>query len=120
MASQIPSDRIPPTTAAYVVASAIVAGVTGYFIGQGASLGLFSSSSSSKKKKKTTAIEPPRTPRDNDGDASDEEEDDDESEEDSDDGDGGELASFNDSTEEVKLVLVVRTDLGMTKGRCPF
>lgn len=32
-------------------------------------------------------------------------------------GDGGELANFDASNEEVKLVLVVRTDLGMTKGK---
>jgi len=36
--------------------------------------------------------------------------------EDSDSQDDGELKDFNDLNEEYKLVLVVRTDLGMTKG----
>ncbi|BDD58285.1 hypothetical protein MPDQ_002579 [Monascus purpureus] len=104
----------PPTTTACVIATAIVAGVTGYFIGQGASLGLFSSSSSSSEQKHAA---PKITPHD--GDASDEEEEEyDESESESEsDADGGELASFKDNSEEVKLVLVVRTDLGMTKGK---
>lgn len=106
--------NLPPTTAACVIATAIVAGVTGYFIGQGASLGLFSSSSSSSKQNKHAA--PKITPHD--GDASDEEEEeyDESGSESESDADGGELASFKDNSEEVKLVLVVRTDLGMTKG----
>lgn len=107
--------NLPPTTAACVIATAIVAGVTGYFIGQGASLGLFSSSSSSSKQNKHAA--PKITPHD--GDASDEEEEeyDESGSESESDADGGELASFKDNSEEVKLVLVVRTDLGMTKGK---
>ena len=48
-----------------------------------------------------------------DEEASDEESD---SEEEEEEGDGSELAAFKDNKDEVKLVLVVRTDLGMTKG----
>ncbi|PKX92730.1 aminoacyl-tRNA hydrolase PTH2 [Aspergillus novofumigatus IBT 16806] len=86
-------DRVPPSTTAYVIATAILAGITGYFIGQGASLGLFSS-----------AKEKEGWPNNYEDDSEEE-------------GDGGELANFDDSNEEVKLVLVVRTDLGMTKGK---
>ncbi|TPR03923.1 BRCA1-associated protein 2 family protein [Aspergillus niger] len=74
-------DRTPPSTAAYVVATAILAGITGYFIGQGSTLGLFSN-----KEKEGWP-------------------------------NSYNLANFDSSNEEVKLVLVVRTDLGMTKGK---
>ena len=115
-----PVDRPPPTTAAIVIATAILAGVAGFFIGQGASLGLFSSSSSSPSR---SASSKPRkswpnsydvkihadSSDDGGGDAeADSEEDEDE--------DGGPLATFEGNTDEVKLVLVVRTDLGMGKG----
>lgn len=98
-----------PTTASYVFATAIIAGVIGYFAGQGASLGLFSSApatsgrSTSKRATKETAIK----------DELDSEEDEDSEEE----GDGTELATFEGNNDEVKLVLVVRTDLGMGKGK---
>lgn len=114
MAASVPLDRLPPTTASYVIATAIVAGVTGFFIGQGAALGLFSSSSSAKSK--------PRKSWPNSYDvkihrgSSDEEEEEDVEEEDSEEEDRGELATFEGNTDEVKLVLVVRTDLGMGKG----
>ncbi|KAJ5155181.1 hypothetical protein N7492_007984 [Penicillium capsulatum] len=99
MAAPVPLDRIPPTTTAYVIATAIVAGVTGYFIGQGASLGLF--------KEKAGLAERLRYDEADSEDESDEEEE----------GTGEELVDFKDNVEEVKLVLVVRTDLGMTKGK---
>ncbi|KAL2821896.1 peptidyl-tRNA hydrolase PTH2-domain-containing protein [Aspergillus granulosus] len=104
-------DRIPPSTTTYVVATAIIAGITGYFIGQGASLGLFSL----KEKGGWPNGYNVKVHRG----SSDEEDDDDDEEEDYSDeeGDGGELANFEGNTEEVKLVLVVRTDLGMTKGK---
>ena len=109
MAAPVPLDRVPPTTAAYVVATAIIAGVTGYFIGQGASLGLF------HEKKSWPNNYDVKVHRD----SSDEEEE--ESEDESEDeGNGEELAKFKDNTEEVKLVLVIRTDLGMTKGMWKF
>ncbi|KAG0156306.1 hypothetical protein PDIDSM_3483 [Penicillium digitatum] len=92
MAAPVPLDRIPPTTAAYVIATAIIAGVTGYFIGQGSSINLF------KEKE--------GWPNSYDREETDEE----------DEGNGEELSSFKDNNEEVKLVLVVRMDLGMTKG----
>ncbi|KAG2414844.1 peptidyl-tRNA hydrolase 2 [Aspergillus terreus] len=102
-------DRVPSTTA-YVVATAIIAGVTGYFLGQGSSLGLFSV----KEKEGWPNSYNVKVHRD----SSDEEFDDEEEESDSEDeGDGGELANFDNNNEEVKLVLVVRTDLGMTKGK---
>ncbi|KAJ5661838.1 peptidyl-tRNA hydrolase 2 [Penicillium maclennaniae] len=109
MAAPVPLDRIPPTTTAYVIATAIVAGVAGYFIGQGKSLGLF------KEKQGWPNGYDVKVHKD-----SSDEEGDSESEEMSDvedDGNGEELASFKDNTDEVKLVLVVRTDLGMTKGK---
>ncbi|CRG92272.1 peptidyl-tRNA hydrolase, PTH2 family [Talaromyces islandicus] len=92
-------DRVPPTTASYILATAILAGVTGYFIGQGSSLGIFRSAQNV----------------DEESDLEDEEEgeDDDEEEED----DTAELATFDGNHDEVKLVLVVRTDLGMGKGK---
>lgn len=106
-------DRLPPSTTAYVVATAILAGVTGYFIGQGSSLGLFST----KEKEGWPNSYNVKVHRDSSDEEGDDEDEDDEEEEDSEEeGDGGELASFENNNEEVKLVLVVRTDLGMTKG----
>jgi PTH2 family peptidyl-tRNA hydrolase len=102
-------DRIPPSTTAYVIATAILAGITGYFIGQGASLGLFSSAKEKEGWPNSYNVKVPQHS------SSDEDEDyEDDSEEE---GDGGELANFDNNNEEVKLVLVVRTDLGMTKGK---
>lgn len=103
MAAPVISDHIPPSTASYVFATAIIAGVIGYFAGQGASLGLFSFSSTNKRQAIKAADED--TEEDSDLD-------DDEAEED----DGAELATFEGNHDEVKLVLVVRTDLGMGKG----
>jgi hypothetical protein len=100
-------DRMPPSTTTYVVATAIIAGITGYFIGQGASLGLFSKEKEGWPNSYNVKIHRG---------SSDEEDDDDEEEDSEEEGDGGELADFEGNTEEVKLVLVVRTDLGMTKG----
>ncbi|KAL2862895.1 aminoacyl-tRNA hydrolase PTH2 [Aspergillus lucknowensis] len=101
-------DRLPPSTTTYVVATAIIAGITGYFIGQGASLGLFSS----REKEGWPNSYNVKVHR-----GSSDEEDESGEDESEDEGDGGELASFESNTEEVKLVLVVRTDLGMTKGK---
>lgn len=109
MSASTQLDRLPPSTAAYVIAAALLAGVTGYFIGQGSSLGFFKT----KERKSWPNSYDVKVHRD----SSDEEASDEESEYDSEDeGDGGELATFKDNTDEVKLVLVVRTDLGMTKG----
>lgn len=108
MSTSTQLDRLPPTTTAYVIATAILAGVTGYFIGQGASLGLLSSS----EHKSWPNSYDVRVHRD----SSDEDEDEEDETDSENEGDGGELASFKDNVDEVKLVLVVRTDLGMTKG----
>jgi hypothetical protein len=89
-------DHPPPTTASIAIACALVAGVTGYFLGQGKSLGLFGGS-------------PISTPRQTGKAASDEDESSDEE-------GASELSEFPGHGEECKLVLVVRTDLGMTKG----
>lgn len=97
-----------PSTANIAVACAILAGVTGYFLGTAKSLGLFGGS--------PISAPPPRKS----GKAQESE---DESTDDGDDDDDEEVtatapAEFPGHTEECKMVLVVRTDLGMTKGMC--
>ncbi|EFW19230.1 hypothetical protein D8B26_007486 [Coccidioides posadasii str. Silveira] len=101
--SMSPMERPPPTTTAIVIATAILAGVAGYFIGQGASIGLFGSAPVLHRR--APAVK----------DVSEDEENDEEELESED--EGGELATFEGNAEEVKLVLVVRTDLGMGKGK---
>lgn len=99
------ADRPTPSTTAVAIASALVAGVIGFFIGQGSSLGLFESGGSPSTARKSW-------PNSYDvkvhADSSDEEGSEEEL--------VGDLSDFSDNTEEVKLVLVVRTDLGMGKG----
>ena len=90
----------PPSTANIAVASAIVAGVTGYMLGQAKSLGLFGGSPISQPSQGSMEK------------ASDSEED-----ESSNEDDDNAPAAFPGHGEECKMVLVVRTDLGMTKGR---
>ena len=118
-----PVDRIPPSTAAIAIATAIIAALGGYFIGQGASLGIFSGKTSSGKKSWPNSYDVTVHP-----DSSDEElmeslkGGQQENEEGSVEDEGelvesGKLASFEGNKEECKLVLVVRTDLGMGKGR---
>lgn len=107
MSSTFPNTTIAtPTTASYIIATAIVAGVTGYFIGQGSSLGIFGTdvSPSSKKHGSIAAGKEIGGDSESESDGSDEEDQE------------GVLATFEGNTEEVKLVLVVRTDLGMGKG----
>ena len=130
----LPVDRTPPTTAAFVIATAILAGLAGYFIGQGASIGVFgpspaqSGSRKGKKKQEDVKTLLRKEKRDakvkieegeeekgedySDGDEFLDSDSEDEDEEEK----GGELATFEGNKEEVKLVLVVRTDLGMSKG----
>ncbi|QIW97204.1 hypothetical protein AMS68_002722 [Peltaster fructicola] len=95
-------DQGPPSAAAAAIGTAIICGVTGYFIGQGASLGFFG-----------RARTRPDHAAEDSSDLEEEEEDD----EDEDVQDLGELKTFTGSNEECKLVLVVRTDLGMGKGK---
>jgi len=108
-------ERLPPSTTAYVIATAILAGVTGYFVGQGSSLRLFSGEKEGWPNSYNVKVHKDSS----DEDYQDEEEEEEE-EEDSEEEEQGELANFDDKNEEVKLVLVVRTDLGMTKGMSPL
>lgn len=98
-----------PTTASYIFATAIIAGVVGYFAGQGASLGLFSSAPATARRSRSKRATKETEKKEN----LESEEDEDSEEE----GDGAELATFEGNNDEVKLVLVVRTDLGMGKGK---
>ena len=107
------SNTSSPSATAIAIASGILGLVVGYFLGQGSSIGLFDSKGNPKASKKSW-------PNSYDvkvhAESSEEEEADDdasEAEENSIEG----LNGFEDSKEEVKLVLAVRTDLGMTKGK---
>jgi hypothetical protein len=93
-----------PSTANIAVACAIVAGVTGYMLGQAKSLGLFGGSplSASAQRDEKAAEDSDESSGEDSGEDSDE--------------DDTAPADFKGSNEECKLVLVVRTDLGMTKG----
>ncbi|TKX22649.1 peptidyl-tRNA hydrolase PTH2 [Elsinoe australis] len=90
------SERPPPSVWAVAFATAILAGLTGYFLGQASSIGIFGSSPTRPSEKEAVS----------DSDLSDEDEDRQE-----------ELQGFSEKNEPCKLVLVVRTDLGMTKGK---
>lgn len=94
-------DQPSPSTANIAAACAILAGVTGYFLGQAKSLGLFGGSPISEPTQRDE-----KSAKHSD-ESSDEEE------------DASELSDFPGHNEECKLVLVVRTDLGMTKGKIP-
>ncbi|GAB7355678.1 hypothetical protein MBLNU459_g6382t1 [Dothideomycetes sp. NU459] len=98
-------ERPPPSIWAVAVASSIIAGLAGYFLGQASSIGIFS-----KPREIVTA--PGKRNAADDSDVSDAGD-----ESDSDDHDDQELDGFDGLSEECKLVLVVRTDLGMTKGK---
>ncbi|KZZ93173.1 mitochondrial peptidyl-tRNA hydrolase Pth2 [Ascosphaera apis ARSEF 7405] len=108
------SERSPATTLSVVVATALIAGVTGYFVGKGASIGLFCNPASSSSIKKGEHVD---TGLKGSEDSDESEDSSDSEEEDSDEEDVGDLANFDSNKEDVKLVLVVRTDLGMTKGK---
>ena len=101
-------DRGPPSTASIAIGTAIISGLTGYFIGQARSIGLFSFGSTSTS---TRAAPEESDISDADNADSSEEEDDDIRLQEQ-----GELKSFPGNGEECKLVFVVRTDLGMSKG----
>lgn len=127
-----------PTIASIALATAILSLATGYVIGTGSSLGLFGSSSAKATKKKPSKSWPNSYDVTIHPDSSDEElmeqlgrgggenvnqkteikdsedEDDESSEEEA--VEVGELSVFEGNKEECKLVLVVRTDLGMGKG----
>ncbi|KAL8717767.1 MAG: hypothetical protein Q9225_005014 [Loekoesia sp. 1 TL-2023] len=135
MSSAAGTDRSPPSTTSIVVATAILAAALGYFIGQGASLGLFGSAESASKPKKAKKSWPNSYDVTIHPDSSDEEvfkqirgadlgiESEESSKDSSEEADGadlgqkqGDLNTFEGNKEECKLVLVVRTDLGMGKG----
>ncbi|KAI4143077.1 MAG: hypothetical protein L6R39_004709 [Caloplaca ligustica] len=136
------TDRPPPSTTSIVVATAILAVALGYFIGQGSSLGLFKSTDKPTSKGKTKRKDPKKSwPNSYDVNihpgSSDEgvfkqirgadlgiesEESSKHSSDEEDDGaelgqKQGDLSQFEGNKEECKLVLVVRTDLGMGKGK---
>jgi hypothetical protein len=98
-------ENAQPSTANIAAACAILAGVTGYMLGQAKSLGLFGGSAvAAPLERKENAAEESDSSSDEDDDEDEEEEDD------------SVPAEYNDHKEECKMVLVVRTDLGMTKG----
>jgi PTH2 family peptidyl-tRNA hydrolase len=112
-------DRGPPSAAAIAIGSAIVAGITGYFLGQASSIGLFGKTDSRAPAARLTQREGVAKPDD----AETQSEDDDDGEDDEEDDDLqdlGELQTFPGNTEECKLVLVVRSDLGKQKSIHPY
>lgn len=108
-------DRGPPSAAAVAIGTAIIAGVTGYFLGQASSIGLFGKGSTRAPTARLSRGDGQAKPN-NAETESDDDEDEDEDDDESDVQDLGELQTFPGNTEECKLVLVVRSDLGMTKG----
>jgi peptidyl-tRNA hydrolase, PTH2 family len=135
-------DKTQPSTIALSISTLLLGLVAGYFVGSGNSIGLFgstasSSSTSSKRKKQVPKSSWPNsydvnvqqgdssdeefaraihTGKNDDDDADDEENTSDEESEDET-LDPTALKELSNTTEEVKLMLVVRTDLGMTKGK---
>lgn len=143
------SERLTPSSAAIGTATAILGIVVGYFIGSASSLGLFysshsspSSSSVSKHKKswpnsydvdlhpdssdeelmrslrgdKAAKVEAETSDNDDADEEKEKEEEGEEEEEAEQDG----LKAFEEIEGECKLVLIVRTDLGMNKGSSPL
>jgi PTH2 family peptidyl-tRNA hydrolase len=100
-------DRGPPSAAAIAIGTAIVSGLAGYYIGQAQSIGLFGGSSTARH----TLGPRQQSDDDEESDASDA------ASQSGDVQEVGELKSFAGSSEECKLVLVTRTDLGMGKGK---
>jgi PTH2 family peptidyl-tRNA hydrolase len=116
-------DRGPPSAAAIAIGSAIVAGITGYFLGQASSIGLFGKTDSRTPAARLTQREGVAKPDDAETQSDDddgEDDDDDDDDDDSDVQDLGELQTFPGNTEECKLVLVVRSDLGKQKSIHPY
>lgn len=118
------TEKASPSTAAVAIAVAIVAGTVGYFFGQGSSIGLFGSSGHPRNAKRSWpnsynvnvhvdssdeelqgVIKKGRTVDEESGRG--------------DESATEELKGFEGYGGEVKLMLVVRTDLGMTKGESP-
>ncbi|KIW62386.1 peptidyl-tRNA hydrolase [Phialophora macrospora] len=111
------AEKAPPSLTAVAVSSLILGLLAGYFIGQGSSIGVFGGSGGSRQVKKSWPNSyDVKVHADSSDDQADDEDEADEEDEDED-GDGKELKDFKDSNEDVKLVLAVRTDLGMGKGK---
>ena len=128
--------QAPPSTLALAIGFTIVGGITGFFLGQANSIGVFSSSKTrSRKGKRKPAVggdvdltdkpvksaEAKTSEIDADGardesDGSGESGSGSEVEEGSDEDFDGELKAFEDVKGECKMTLVVRTDLQMGKG----
>ena len=100
-------ERGPPSTAAVAIGTAIISGLFGYYLGQARSIGLFGTSST----RSPAARIGHETGTSDSSDADEETGDEEDSLQDL-----GELKSFAGNNEECKLVLVVRSDLGMGKG----
>ncbi|KXT12751.1 hypothetical protein AC579_681 [Pseudocercospora musae] len=107
MAHQSAYERVPPGAAAYALSAAIISFSLGYLAGQGRAIGLFGASraGSTWTSEKSQAA------------GTDDDDDDDDASSHGSASEDDELQSFARSTEECKLVLVVRSDLGMTKGK---
>lgn len=103
----------PPSTLSLIIGASIVAGVTGFFLGQASSIGLLGGAPGRRKRRQpvTNAGKADLTDRK----VADEE--DSESGESEDELQEG-LEAFEKEGGECKLTLVVRTDLEMTKGGC--
>lgn len=116
-----PSENPVPSTAAIALATGILCALGGYLLGQASSLGLFGSGTRKNGAKSSwpnsydVTIHPDSSDEELmktlKGDGAPDSEDDV-----SEDENQGELKAFADNKEECKLILVVRTDLGMTKG----
>lgn len=100
-------ERGPPSTAAVAIGTAIISGLFGYYLGQARSIGLFGTSSTTSPAARIGH----ETGTSDSSEADEETGDEEDSLQDL-----GELKSFAGSNEECKLVLVVRSDLGMGKG----
>lgn len=114
-----PQDRLPPSAGAYAIATVILVFVGGYFIGQGVSLGVFRRSSPGTSKESwpnSYDVKVHADSSDEQGGGSSDDDDEDGDEEGEEEGARGGRESFDGNDEECKLVLVVRTDLGMGKG----
>lgn len=99
-----------PSVWAVAFGASVVAGLAGYFLGTASSIGVFGSNPQQRVVSSTSA----QHEKEHNGSEND---DDNASESDLEDSeDDQEVNGFEDSIEECKLVLVVRTDLGMTKG----
>ncbi|KAL9051074.1 MAG: hypothetical protein Q9162_006247 [Coniocarpon cinnabarinum] len=130
MSSPASQAQQQPSTLALAIGFTLVGGIAGFFLGQAAAVGVFGSSGSKSrtksrrksstasgdgKNRKTSTAEADGKASAGDDEASGSETEDEDVEDSDDDQDG--LKGFEDEGVECKLVLVVRSDLGMTKGK---